>query len=169
VGLLAAAVAAGWGQRFPVASLTGVAGLAIAGLAMLMRLLRACAALQRAVARTAAAHGMAPMTTGTAVRRRWPEKLAWGIRGTTAVLLLGLVSSSLSAIVQRALPAMRPATAERAVGIAPQPAHAGAAIRPVSLTLAVARAEARPRPAPPRLVERAAPIRPPVGEGVITR
>jgi GT2 family glycosyltransferase len=168
VGLLATAVAAGWGQHFPVASLAGTAGLAVAALAMLARLLRACAALQRAVARTAAAHGMAPMNTGAPVRRRWPERLAWGIRGTTAVLLLGLVSSSLSAIVQRALPAMRPAIAERTAGIAPRPVPVGGAIRPVSLTLAVARTEARPRTAPPRFADREAPIRQTAGQGVVT-
>jgi hypothetical protein len=119
---------------------------------LLARLLRASAALQRAVGRTAAVGGMVPLPARASAHRTWSERLAWSLRGTAATLLLGLVSTSVSAIVQRALPAIRPAAAAvRVVPVAPKALPAIGTVRPAALTLAVARTDgnggrsARPR------------------------
>jgi len=154
VALLATAVAAGWGQRWPVSSLASAAALAVVAVALLARLLRASAALQRAVGRTAAVGGMVALPARALARRTWSERFAWSLRGTAATLLLGLVSTSVSAIVQRALPAIRPAAAVRVVPVAPKALPAVGTLRPAALTLAVARSDGNGgRAAKPRRID----------------
>ena len=148
VALLAAAVAAGWGQRWPVASLVGAAALVGALTGALTRLLRASAALQRALARAAAISSLVAIETPASAGRTWPERIAWSVRGTVAVLLLGLVSSSLSTVVQRALPAMRRVVAEHPTvnkARRPRPVEALGTVPRATLTLAVARVDGRGR------------------------
>jgi GT2 family glycosyltransferase len=102
VALSAAALLAGAGARAPLAGLGSLLLLPAAAVLLSARFVRASAALQRAVARTASICGMTRIAEPTPARR-WPQRLAWGVRGTVATVLLG-ATSLLSFVVRGALP-----------------------------------------------------------------
>jgi hypothetical protein len=120
--LLGAAALTRAGVRWPLASLAGVGLVSAAALDAFARLLRASVALERAVSRTAAVHAMKSLDEPAGVLGRWPQRLAWGFRGTIATALLGVASSSLSSIVQGALPSVHRAP-ETPTAVASSPAR----------------------------------------------
>jgi hypothetical protein len=150
LGTLLALVTAA-GARWPVVAGLGSAPLlAIASFALFTRFLRAGGALERAVARTASLCAMVPV--GDAARgSRWPQKLAWGLRGTAAAVLLGIVSLSAS-VVRSAAPAAS-TSIPRSQPAAAIP-HTTAVVRPVAAPAPVAARAVRLRAKAPAAEER---------------
>ena len=147
--VLAASVAAGVAERWPVASLVALGGLTVAALAGVRRLVVVGVAMQRAVARTATASGMAAVAQEAPARGLWPRRLRWALRGTAAALVLGAFAISALSIVSGALPALRRPGMRPSAATISREMRGGYEVRPAAATLPGSRlAGGRPRLTP---------------------